>query len=156
VPFIFSESAEVYRVSVSPNLCFTSLTYSSLPVLSRLKFISIADKEVKCLLEKHGRKLQELELQGCYSLGDLDMCPALCILTFTLEALVTRPPSFVAGNHINGFGFGCDFDSTRFRCERKHRSLTKIVISQGKMYVNRNSFLPNTGSPSLIKVSWYI
>jgi hypothetical protein len=152
VPFIFSESTEAYRVSVEPDLCFTSLTHSSLPVLSRLKFISIADNEVKCLLEKHGRKLQELELLGCYSLGDLNMCPELRTLTFTLEALVTRPPSFVAGNHINGFGYGCDFDSTRLQCERKHRSLTKIVMSQGKMYVIRNSFPPTTSSRSLIKI----
>jgi hypothetical protein len=104
---------------------------------------SIQDKEIKTLLTKHGHKLHELELRNCQSLGNLDACPALRVLKFTSDAL---------GNMVvlSPWGISQVSEPKILRCEHKHLSLVKIVISPGMVYVNCKDFPSNIRSLPLI------
>jgi hypothetical protein len=128
--------------------------YNSLPALIRCMFVSIPDREIKTLLTKHGHKLIELELRNCHSLGDIDMCPALNVLKFTLDALTRfTPEALVNVVHLTlwgSSGLGQFSEPLRLHCEHKHLSLVKVVISSGMVYVNCKGFMSNIRSPPFI------
>jgi hypothetical protein len=86
----------------------------SLPALSRFEFTAQSPerKALEDLIEKHGYKFLELELELCYALGILDACPSLNVFTFNLNSQV-GPVSLVALASVYVFDRTMSYIATR-------------------------------------------